>query len=65
MEEKRKVAELLFEDERAIHKLANLKKSNSAPQYEGGKLLERAKKTVKTRAARYANAVKGLVDESR
>ena len=59
-EMKKQVADLLFQEGRVIHRLANLKKGNSAPTFDGGALMADAK-----RAARYASAVQGLVDESR
>lgn len=61
---KRKVADLLFSEGRAIHTLSNLKKNNSSPEYDGKTLIERANSTVGNRAKRYGRAILGMTDKN-
>jgi hypothetical protein len=62
-EEKRRIADLLFQEGRAIDELSNLRKSNESRKYDGNSVLKRSERTVGVRAARYGMAVRNMTEK--
>lgn len=62
-EEKERVADLLFQEGRAIDELSNLRKGNESRKYDGDSVIQRSERTVDVRAARYGTAVRKMTDK--